>query len=340
MSGNAVYRFSNTAVLSVSVAEAPVVVTSAEIDDRLAPTYERTGMRPGMLENVAGIKERRWWPEDVSFADAAALAGAKALADAGVDPGSIGLLIDTSVCRDHLEPSAAVDVHRQLGLPSSCLNFDLSNACLGFVNGMQLAGMMIDAGQIEYALVVDGEGSRHTQEVTIERLLREDATAKDVYDNFATLTLGSGGAAMVLGRADTHSEGHRFVGGTARSATEHNQLCIGSLDGMRTDTKGLLEAGLVLSKETWDAAKPHFDWQDLDCYVIHQISNVHTAAITATLGIDATRAPLTFPTYGNIGPASVPYTMALQQENLVAGQRVGCLGIGSGLNAAVIEIAW
>ena len=50
------------------------------------------------------------------------------------------------------------------------MNFDLSNACLGFVNGMQLAATMIDAGQIEYALVVDGEGSRRTQELTLERL--------------------------------------------------------------------------------------------------------------------------------------------------------------------------
>jgi acyl-CoA:acyl-CoA alkyltransferase len=340
VSGNAVYQFQNTAVLSVAAAEAPIVVTSAEIDEKLAPAYERTGLSPGMLQNVAGIVERRWWPTDVTFADAAAMAGAKALADAGVDADSIGLVIDTSVCRDHLEPSAAVDVHHQLGLPSKALNFDLSNACLGFVNGMQLAAMMIDAGQIEYALVVDGEGSRHTQEVTIDRLLRDDVTARDMFDNFATLTLGSGGAAMVLGRADEHTEGHRFVGGTARAATQHNTLCVGDINGMRTDSRGLLEAGLVLSRETWEEAANHFDWQDLDCYVIHQISNVHTAAITSTLGIDAGRAPLTFPKYGNIGPASVPFTLALQQADLTAGQRVGCLGIGSGLNAAVIEIAW
>lgn len=339
-SGNAHYRFANTAVLSVAAVDAPVVVTSAQIDEWLAPTYDRLGLRPGMLENVAGIVERRWWPEDVTFADAAAMAGAKALAEAGVDPEAVGLLIDTSVCRDHLEPSAAVDVHQQLGLGSHAFNFDLSNACLGFVNGMQLAGMMIDAGQIDYALVVDGEGSRRTQETTIERLQGADTTAQDIYDNFATLTLGSGGAAMVLGRADEHTDGHRFVGGTARSATQHNNLCVGDINGMRTDTKGLLEAGLELSKVTWDAAAEHFDWQDLDCYVIHQISNVHTAAITATLGIEPSRAPLTFPRYGNIGPASVPFTLALQAPELVQGQRVGCLGIGSGLNAAVIEIAW
>jgi len=167
MTGNATYRYRDTAILSVTAAEAPIVVTSAEIDAQLALAYERTGLRPGMLEGLAGISERRWWPADVTFADAAAMAGAKAIAEAGIDPSAIGLLIDTSVCRDHLEPSAAVDVHEQLGLPTSCLNFDLANACLGFMNGMQLAAMMIDAGQIEYALVVDGEGSRRPQQATI-----------------------------------------------------------------------------------------------------------------------------------------------------------------------------
>jgi len=50
--------------------------------------------------------------------------------------------------------------------------------------------------------------------------------------------------------------------------------------------------------------------------------------------------PMTFPTYGNIGPASIPFTLAREVDDLRAGDRVGCLGIGSGLNASVIEITW
>jgi 3-oxoacyl-[acyl-carrier-protein] synthase-3 len=49
---------------------------------------------------------------------------------------------------------------------------------------------------------------------------------------------------------------------------------------------------------------------------------------------------MTFPRYGNIGPASIPFTLAQQVDNLRGGDRIGCLGIGSGLNASVIEIAW
>lgn len=340
MTGNATYHYRDTAILSVTAADAPIVVTSAEIDDQLLGTYERVGLRSGMLEALAGITERRWWPTDVTFADAAAMAGAKAIAEAGIDPSAVGLLIDTSVCRDHLEPSAAVDVHEQLGLPTTCLNFDLANACLGFMNGMQLAALMIDAGQIDYALIVDGEGSRRPQERTIERLQGIDTTKDDVLDNFATLTLGSGGAAMVLGRASDHPEGHRFVGGVGRAATQHNRLCVGDLDRMTTDSRGLLEAGVELAVDTWSDAASAFDWSDLDAYVIHQVSKVHTAAITSSLGIDPARTPVIFPTRGNVGPASIPFTLALHASDFAAGDRIACMGIGSGLNSAVIEIAW
>ncbi len=338
--GSAIFQYRDTAVLSVAAVDAPRVVTSEEIDGQLLGAYEQAGMRPGMLEQLAGITERRWWPEDVTFADAAAMAGAKALAEAGVDPAAVGLLIDTSVCRERLEPSASVDVHRQLGLSTACMNFDLSNACLGFMSGMQLAATMLDAGQIDYALIVDGEGSRYTQQRTIERLNATSPTREEILENFATFTLGSGGAAMVLGRASAHPEGHRFIGGVSRAATEHNLLCLGDLEGMRTDSRALLEAAVELAVGTWADAATTFDWTDLDLYVIHQVSKVHTEAITRALHIDPDRVPQTFPTRGNIGPASIPFTLALSSEGLVPGNRVAAMGIGSGLNSAVIEIEW
>jgi 3-oxoacyl-[acyl-carrier-protein] synthase-3 len=340
MSGNATQRYANTAALSVCGVDAPHVVTSAEFDERLAATYRRVGLRPGLLENLAGITERRWWPRDVGFADAAAMAGAKALAEAGVDPAQVGLMIDTSVSRAHLEPSAAVAVHHALGLPPTCMNFDVANACLGFLNGMQLAAMMIDAGRIEYALVVDGEGARELHENTLERLARPDATREDVLSQFATLTLGSGAAAMVLGRADAHPEGHRMVGSVLRAATEHHELCVGDLNAMTTDAKGLLDAGMAISGAMWNDAKAQFDWSQMDRYIAHQVSQVHTAAMCRTLDIDSDRVPRSFPTRGNMGPASIPFTLATQVDSLQTGDRVMLMGVGSGLNGCCTELEW
>lgn len=340
MNGSATYRFTDTAVLSVCGVDAPRVVSSDELDERLAETYRRVGLRPGMIEGLAGITERRWWPEDVSFSDAAAMAGAKALAEAGVDATQVGLLIDTSVSRAHLEPSAAVAVHAALGLPTACLNFDLANACLGFLNGMQVAATMIDAGRIDYALVVDGEGARHTHEATLERLARPQTTRAQVLAEFATLTLGSGAAAMVLGRLADHPHGHRLVGGVMRAATAHHELCVGDLESMRTDTKGLLDAGMELSRAIWEDAKGEFDWSDMHRYICHQVSQVHTAAMCRAVGIDPARVPRTFPTRGNMGPATIPFTLAIEAEDLQAGDRVLLMGAGSGLNACCAEVVW
>jgi len=340
MSGNATFRHTNTSVLSVCAVEAPMVVSSASFDERLTATYRRVGMKPGMLEKLAGVRERRWWPVDVSFADAAAMAGAKALAEAGINPSQIGVMINTSVSRAYLEPSTAVAVHHQLGLPTSCMNFDLANACLGFVNAIQLAGTMIDSGQADYALIVDAEGSRYTQETTLARLAADSATADDLRSQFATLTLGSGSAAMVLGRGDRHPEGHRVVGGVSRAGTEHHDLCVGNLDHMRTDSKRLFEAGLALALDTWQDAASDFDWSGIDWFIAHQTSVVHIRAMAAALGVPVDRFPLTMPTYGNMGPAAVPFTLARQVDDLRAGERLLLLGIGSGLNTSYAEIIW
>ena len=341
MSGNASFSHNRTGVISVEAVEAPEVITSEWIDEQLTPTYERCGVRPGLLADLAGIKERRWWHDDVTFDQAAAMAGRKAIDASGVDPAEIGLLISTSVSKHHLEPSVACAVHDSLGLPTSCSNFDLANACLGFVSAMHLAATEIDAGHIKYALIVDGEGSRRTQLATIRRLQMESATAVDVFDEFASLTLGSGAAAMVLGNLDDHPGAHRLVGGVMRAATQHNKLCVGDLERMTTDTHRLLEAGLELGLACWDDAKAEYDWaQGMDHYIVHQISSVHTRLLCERLSIDPAKVPLSYPRYGNVGPAAIPITLAGVAADIEPGERVLCMGIGSGLNTSFTELVW
>jgi len=341
MNQNSVFRHQHSGILSLAAIEAPRIVTSDWIDEQLAETYQRNGLRPGLLAGLAGIEERRWWDDDVSFTDAAAMAGRAAIEQAGIDPSKIGILISTSVCKENLEPSVACAVHHQLGLSTSCLNFDIANACLGFINAMHLAATMLDAGTVEYALIVDGEGSRHTQQTTLERLRDPNSTAGDVFAEFASLTLGSGAAAMVMARKNRHGNVHRLIGGVGRAGTEHNALCIGSLDRMTTDTHGLLVAGLDLAADAWEASKTDFDWTEgLDWYIFHQVSKVHTTMLCDRLAIDSSKVPLTYPKYGNVGPAAVPITLASVQDQIQPGQRVLCMGIGSGLNTSFSEILW
>ena len=336
---NAVFTSRNTALVALGAIDAPLEVTSAWIDEQLAETYQACGVRPGLLEKVAGIQSRRWWPEETTFDQVAAQAGRVAIENAGLQPSDIDVLISTSVCKHHLEPSLASSVHHQLGLAPSAMNFDLANACLGFVNAMWLASQLIDSGQVRYVLIVDGEGSRYTQEQTIRRLQMPGTTAEDIFAEFASLTLGSGAVAAVMGPADRG--GHRVVGGVSRAATQHHELCIGTLDKMTTDTRGLLENGIALAGECFTSAEQHDAWlNNIDWYILHQVSKVHTEKVCEYLGIDLAKVPVSYPTLGNVGPAAIPLTMAHNQHRFSDGDKILCMGIGSGLNVSFVELQW
>ncbi len=337
-------QFKNVSIVSVAHLDAPHVVTSAWIDEQLRPTVERLGVHPNLLRGVAGIEERRFWDDGVQPSEVAARAGELAIERSGVDRGRLGILVNTSVCRDYLEPSTACIVHGTLGLGPSCMNFDLGNACLGFLNGMDVVGNMIELGQIEYGIVVNGEGSRTAVENTIQLLRRPDVDEPTFRSNFATLTLGSGAAAMVLGRADRHPEGHRYLGGVNIAATQYCRLCYGQIDHMVTDTKALLIAGLDVASRAWAAAKMVLGWLggELDHYVMHQVSKMHIEKVCQLLGIDLAKVYALYPHFGNIGPAGVPIVLSkLEQEGRLArGQRVALMGIGSGLNCTIAEAVW
>lgn len=340
MTGNATTRFENVALLSVSSTLPTRVTTSDAIEERLGDALGRLRLRKGLLRRLAGVDERRNWADGES-ADAATVdAGRRALAEAGVAPEDVGLLINTSVTRKHLEPSVAVRLHHELGLPSSAINFDVANACLGFVNGMSLASTMIESGQIRYAIVVNGEDADDIQTRTIDRLRGDDVDREGFLSEFATLTLGSGSAAAVLGRADEHPEGHRILGGVTRAATRFHDLCVGSAEGMYTNAKELLRGGLELVVSAWKEAEPEWRWSKADRYITHQVSSVHTSSIVKAARLDAGKVPRTYPTYGNVGPASIPITLSQEQATLRRGDRVVLMGVGSGINTAMMELAW
>ncbi len=336
--------FENVDVAAVAHVDAPVELTSTDLMARLSPTLQRLGVRPELLEETAGIRHRRIWGREISVAEAAALAGERVIKAASLPRDRIGLLVSTSVCRDFIEPSTASVVHGHLGLPETCLNFDLGNACLAFLNGMDVAALMIERGDIDYALIVDGEVSDQVTNSTVARLNLPSTTVDQFRAEFASLTLGSGSVAMILGHRSVVPAGHRYRGSVTRAATQFSDLCRGTMDRMITDTRTLLAEGLKLAAATYRAASDKLGWANgsLDHYVLHQVSSVHTRALLELLGLDPEKALTTYPEYGNVGPASVPLTLSKLDEigELRRGDRVGLMGIGSGLNCAMAEIVW
>jgi 3-oxoacyl-[acyl-carrier-protein] synthase III len=335
----------NVAIEAIAYELPPHRVTSAALEERIAGTMERLGMAPGRLEALTGIRERRFWDPGMEPGEAATLAARKVLDMTGIDPKKIGCLINTSVSRSYVEPSIACSIHDNLKLSPHCQNYDVANACLGFVNGMNNIVLMIEAGLIDYGLVVDGETAGPGVEATIGRLQAPDVTVETFRDNFATLTLGSGAVAMLLCRKDLSRTGHVINGSVSLAATQYNKLCIGRMDYMRTDTRALLIAGVELACATWKLACETLEnWSDetMSLYAPHQVSLRHTAAVCEKAGITMEKLHLNLYTNGNMGPVAMPASLAMADEagRLKAGDHVGLLGIGSGLNCTMMSVTW
>jgi 3-oxoacyl-[acyl-carrier-protein] synthase-3 len=345
-------RYQHVCVEAVCCTLPPHVVTSDEIERRLAPVYARLGLPAGRLELMTGIRERRFFDPGTRPGTISAATARQALDASGVDRRHIGALIHGSVCRDQLEPATAAFVHQALRLPGESLVLDISNACLGILNGMVHVADLIELGRIRAGIVVGTEVGRPLVEGTIARLLSDpNLTRKDVKLEFASLTIGSGSAAVVLCDRRLSRSGSRLLGGVFRADTSHHALCAGDVDPaaaaaghlrMSTDAEALLHAGVNLAQRAWPEFLEALGWRAADVQRVftHQVGRAHRRLLLERLELPP---EIDFPTVelmGNTGAAALPTAAALGLERgeVRPGDRFALLGIGSGLNVLMLGL--
>jgi 3-oxoacyl-[acyl-carrier-protein] synthase-3 len=353
-------KYTSVGVGAIGYELAPVVVTSEELEERLLPTLEALRIPAGQLEALTGIFERRWWEPGFSVADGAVAAGRQALNAAGVHPSDLEVLIFAGVCREQFEPATACRVAAGLNVTGAAAIFDLSNACLGVLNGMVEIANRIELGQCRAGLVVSCETAREINDVMIGRLLEEPSMPL-FRTALATLTGGSGAVAVLLTDGSfARGPWRRLLGGVSYAAPQFHELCRWGLESlpphtdrkvrgatrpfMSTDSVAVLKHGVALGVETWGAFLRLLGWQpdQVDKVICHQVGASHRDAILRELGIEADRDFSTFESLGNMGTVSLPLTAALAEERefLRPGDRVGFLGIGSGLNCMMLGLEW
>jgi len=342
-------RFEHVCLESIAAVMPDEVWTSADLEERLRPLYARLKLPAGRLELMTGISERRMWPAGTRPSEATAAAARAVLARSALRPADVGLFVHAAVSRDMLEPASASFAHRQLGLPDTMMTFDLSNACLGFLNALTVAAGLIESGQIGVALVAAGENGRPLVEETVRALLAEPLDRNQIKPFFANLTIGCGAVAAVLCHSRlAPGRPHRLLGGTARAATGHSDLCQGDARErglvMQTDSERMLEAGVALARETWDEFRRTLAWdpRTADRFICHQVGTAHRRRLYEALGLDVARDFSTFATWGNVGSVSLPATLAAAVEAGAVrdGDRVALLGIGSGLVCQMLGVEW
>jgi acyl-CoA:acyl-CoA alkyltransferase len=342
-------KFKNVAIESIGYALPDEVWTSAEVEAKLSPVYERLNLPQGRLELMTGIRERRFWPKSMAASAASALAGEAVLAKSNFGRDQIDLLIHSAVCRDRLEPATAAYVHGLLQLSGQTQIFDVSNACLGFLNAMTIAGSMIESGQIERALIVSGENGRPLVEHTLQQLLNPELTRKTIKPYFANLTIGAGAVAAVLCRAELAPRSTpRLTAAVVETDSSHNMLCQGDSAGealeMLTDSEELLVAGIGVATRAWQQFMQVTGWTaaTADRVITHQVGKAHSRELFKALGLDLAKDYTTFETLGNVGSVSCPITLAraIEAGAFTAGQKAALLGIGSGLSSLMMAVEW
>jgi 3-oxoacyl-[acyl-carrier-protein] synthase III len=340
-------KFEHVCIESLAAVLPEEVWTSADLEARLRPLYERLKLPEGRLELMSGIRERRMWPAGMRPSDASAAAGKAVLAKSRLRADQVELFIHAAVSRDMLEPATASFAHRKIGLPASAQIFDVSNACLGFLNALTVAGALIESGQIKCAMIAAGEQGRPLVDQTIQTLLAKPHSRNDIKPFFANLTIGSGAvAAIVCHRSLVQGPAHRLLGGIARAATQHSELCQGDTYGaeslaMQTDSEQLLVAGVELAKETWRDFTAE-QGTTFNRFICHQVGSAHRRKLYETLGLDLAKDFSTFERLGNTGSVALPATLeaAVAAGAVKDGDRVGLLGIGSGLNCLMLALEW
>ncbi|MFZ9888258.1 MAG: 3-oxoacyl-ACP synthase III [Myxococcota bacterium] len=336
--------FAHVHIESLAFDEAPIRVTSAALEDQLSDTYGRLGIPSRCIESLVGIVARRFWPVGADMVQAATAVAARCIDEAGIPRERIGLLVNCSVTKEVLEPSMASMIHGDLGLAPTALNYDISNACLGFLSAMDVAARMLESGAIDYALVVAAESSRRVVENTVEALRHPSSTMQQYKEWLPTLTLGSGACAMLLSRGRVARSPTRLLGVVARAATMHSRVCVGTWEQMRTDAPKLLSEGVALAERTWQAAVETFGWSDasLRQYICHQVGAGHLATLMKRLALPVEKAFPTYPELGNMGSIAVPCTLRLALDDGVIGRgdAVALMGIGSGLNCSMAHVAY
>lgn len=326
----------------------PQVWSSALIEEQLASAYERLRLPAGRLELMTGIRERRFWDEPVTASQASAMAGKVVLEKTGVARDQIDLLVHCGVCRDRLEPATAAYVHHSLGLSGRTQIFDLSNACLGFLNACSMAAGWIASGQIRSALLVSGENGRPLLERTIMRMNQVDLTRKTIKPWFANLTIGAGNIAFMLTHESLAPNSalrfKDFVYGTDSNASvlcQGDSMGAGGLE-MLTEAEALLEAGINLAGKTWQRFTERTGWsvETPDHVITHQVGKSHQRQLFEALSLNPGKDFVTYPWLGNIGSVSLPITLcrALEAGVITGGQRVALLGIGSGLSCCMAAL--
>jgi 3-oxoacyl-[acyl-carrier-protein] synthase-3 len=288
------------------------------------------------IRTRSGIERRHFAADGEMTSDLATHAAVAALADAGVDAGTIDTIIVATSTPDLTFPSVATMVQARLG--AGGFAFDVQAVCAGFVYALSVANALILSGQTRRALVIGAE--------TFSRLMDWD-------DRTTSVLFGDGAGALVLEGApgtgtsadrgilacDLHSDGQfkdlLYVdGGTSTGTTGH----------LRMHGKEVFRHAIEKLAATAHAAldRAGLTPADVDWIVPHQANLRIIEGTAKKMGVPMERVVVTVQDQGNTSAASIPLALSVGRARgqIQPGQVIVTEAIGGGLAWGSVVLRW
>ena len=304
--------------------------------------------RESLIKNI-GVESRRVAPKGVTTADLCVVAAETLLDELKWDRHEIELLVFVSQSRDYLVPTTACIVQDRLGLPHSCIAYDVGLGCSGYVYGLSMVGSMVQSGAIRKALLMVGDISTLTTSYrdkstyplfgdvgTVTALEYEPSAMPMVFNlqtdgaGYKALIIQDGGARNIMSRKSFEIK--KVSKGIHRSRL-HLEL-----DGIEVFNFSLREV-VPNVKSLLKHTEKTMD--DVDYLVFHQANRLINETLRKMLKVAPEKVPYSLKEYGNTSGSSVPLTMVSQlKEPLTKGNvklLLSAFGVGLSWGSVLLE---
>jgi len=285
-----------------------------------------------------GIRERRIADATETTASLGEAAARAALADAGLTPGDIDVIVLATSTPNNTFPATAVEIQQRLGMHHGYA-FDMQAVCSGFVYAVTVADMHIAAGKARRVLVIGSE--------TFSRIL-------DWTDRTTCVLFGDGAGAVVLeaqeGAGTTADRG--IVASSLRSDGSHKEKLYvdggpsttGTVGHLRMEGREVFKHAVAMITDVIEDvfAQAGVTAADIDWFVPHQANKRIIDASARKLGIAAEKVVVTVDRHGNTSAASVPLALAeaVADGRIRRGDLVLLEAMGGGFTWGAVLLRW
>lgn len=294
------------------------------------------GIPINWMSDTMGISQRRVAPNSFVPSDLAIPAAIEAIGKCHEKMiQDIDLVVFCGIERDQPEPATAHVIQHSLGL-SARYAFDMSNACYGFIDAMQIADSYIRSGSVRYALVVTGEIPSRVSRAAIE-VLKKGVDIKTARGIIGALSVGDAGGAVIIGPSIEKCESG-FELFNVNSFSELANKCrygkteSGQIEG-HMHMPQVAAAFIRKQHDLIEDTLSKLGWDEFDWMLTHQIGKKPFERLSRLKGVSPSKMIKTLDKLGNITSATFPVNFhKLEKSGLVSsGDKIGGCFAGSGL---------